>query len=225
MTRSRTAVLAVATAAVLTVLPSGAGAVGSAAGTVPAASVEDPAADRRTTWTIGPAGADGPDSRTSIRHAVDPGETVTDHVAVTNFGPDPATFRVYAGDGVVGDDGAFDIRPRGSEPTDGGRWVTVADAPGASRDADGSLTVALEPETTVVVPVTIAVPQEATPGDHPAGAVAEIVPAGALPVEVSTRVGVRVHLRVTGEIEAGVVARDVRTDWQPSPNPSPPARW
>ncbi|WP_157612425.1 hypothetical protein [Ruania albidiflava] len=47
--------------------------------------------------------------RISVRHEIDPGSRVTDAVEVRNFGAEPATFRIYASDGVVGDSGAFDV--------------------------------------------------------------------------------------------------------------------
>lgn len=170
--------------------------------------------DEPVTWTIEPSGAEAGDSRISLRHAVDPGETVSDHVVVTNFGPGEATFRVYAGDGVVGGDGSFDLLPTGEPPVDGGSWIAIGP------DGAEEVELTLAAEESQILPIRIAVPEDATPGDHPAGVVAELVTdSDAL---LTTRVGVRVHLRVTGEVEPAVVAHVLGTSWQPSWNPFQP---
>ncbi|GIG29167.1 hypothetical protein [Cellulomonas marina] len=222
-TRTRTGPRTLVVAGLVALQLLTAGAATATAGAAPE-GVEEQAATapdegRRTTWTVRPAGADGPDGRTSLRHAVEPGQSVADHVAVTSFGPDAAVFRLYASDGVTGPDGAFDILPGGQAPTDGGAWVALGDVPGATREDDGSLTVELAPVATLLVPVTVAVPADATPGDHPAGVVAQVVPSTPQAVEVASRVGVRLHLRVPGELLARVEARDVHATWQPSWNP------
>lgn len=200
-------------AIILTVMSLGVGAVPSA--------VAQPAAadDLQTTWTVQPAGTDGPDDRISIRHELDPGAAITDQVVVTNFGPDAATFRIYASDGVVGAEGAFDILARGEASIDGGTWIALDEVPGAERDTDTSLTVDLDPEESIQIPFTIDVPTGALPGDHPAGVVAELVPVADQSVEFYSRVGVRLHLRTSGEVRAEVVATDVQATWLPSWNP------
>lgn len=173
----------------------------------------------RTTWTVEPANSDGTDGRVSIRHDIDPGDSVSDAVEVRNFGPSAATFRIYASDGVVGDSGAFDILPPGQESTEGGSWVRFEDVPGVSAEPMEVVDLHLEPESSTVIPVSIAVPEDAVPGDHPAGIVAELVPSGDDGVELTSRVGVRLHLRVTGALEAQIVPTDVHTTWRPSWNP------
>ncbi|WP_147916645.1 hypothetical protein [Ruania zhangjianzhongii] len=173
----------------------------------------------RTTWTVEPAAGDGADDRVSLRHDVDPGSSATDAVEVRNFGPSAATFRIYASDGVVGESGAFDILPPGQESTDAGTWVTFDDVPAASLDSAGAMTLQLEPDSSTVIPVSIAVPEDAVPGDHPAGIVAELVPADEHRVQLTSRVGVRLHLRVSGDLAAQVEAAGVAVDWSPGWNP------
>ena len=173
----------------------------------------------RTTWTVEPAHGDGADDRVSLRHDVDPGGSVTDAIEVRNFGPGAATFRVYASDGVVGESGAFDILPLGQESTDAGTWVTFDDVPAASLDSAGAMTLQLEPDSSTVIPVSIAVPEDTVPGDHPAGIVAELVPADEHRVQLTSRVGIRLHLRVGGDLAARVEATGVDVDWSPGWNP------
>lgn len=211
-------------AAPLPVRPAAAGAlvaallalVGPAGAT--AAPVAIATTDGTTTWTVQPATADGPDDRISLRHVLDPGDSVAEHVAVTNFSAAAATFDVYAADGVVGDSGNFDV-PGPGATKDGGAWVTLGDAPGAER-TDTGLRLTLDPGATVTVPLTIDVPADATPGDHPAGVVAELVTDDA--VRLAARVGTRLHLRVSGEVVAALEPQDVVTRWEPSWNPFAP---
>lgn len=176
--------------------------------------------DNTVTWTVQPATADGPDDRISLRHVLDPGASVAEHVTVTNLGETPATFAVYAGDGVLSDAGYFDLPPTGTPPRDGGSWVTLGAVEGAQPQDDGTLLVALDAGAAVTVPLTISVPDDARPGDHPAGVVAELVAGDSL--RLAARNGVRLHLRVTGDIEAGLTPTDVTTRWEPSWNPFAP---
>jgi hypothetical protein len=128
---------------------------------------------------------------------------VEDAIAVTNLGEAPATYTVSVGTGVIGADGAFDI----AESAGGaGEWVTV-------HGVDGS-TLTVEPGRTEVLPVTVAVPADALPGDHPAGIAVGIVAGD--DVTVHHRVGVRVHVRVSGEVNANLAVRTLRATFTPS---------
>ncbi|SDQ76073.1 hypothetical protein [Microbacterium sp. cf332] len=161
-----------------------------------------------TEWGVVPADASGPDGRVSLRHAIDPGATVRDAIAVTNHSADAAVFVVAAGDGIAGADGAYDVRT--DDPVAGGSWVSVAGLD------DGSL--ALAAGETRVLPVAIGVPADATPGDHPAGIVVALSSEES-GVTVTHRVGVRMHLQVTGEIAPSLridaAAATFEPSWQP----------
>lgn len=187
----------------------------------PAARATAPEPAGPTTWTVQPASADGPDGRVSFRHVLDPGASVTEHVTVTNFSAHEATFVVYAGDGTVDDAGDFDVPPGEGTREDGGAWVTLGQPDGAERLADGRLRLTLAASSAVTFPLTVTVPPDAPPGDHPAGVVAELVD-DSTAVRLAARVGARLHLRVAGEVEARLVADDVRTRWEPSWNPLAP---
>ncbi|GIG41758.1 COG1470 family protein [Cellulomonas phragmiteti] len=190
-----------------------------ATGAPPAAAAVDDAPGTTVTWTVQPATADGPDGRLSLRHVIDPGASVTDHVTVSNLGDGPATFAVYAGDGIVSDAGYFDLPPAGP-PQDGGAWVALDPPAGAETLDDGRLRLTLEAGAAVTVPLTITVPADATPGDHPAGVVAELVAGDT--VRLAARTGVRLHLRVAGEVTAALVPEQVTARWEPSWNPFAP---
>lgn len=180
----------------------------SAHESVPSAT-QPPAGD--ITWSVAPANDSGPDGRISLRHEIAPGASATDAIAVTNQSGVAATFTVIAGDGVVGADGAFDIAK--GEPTDSGAWISFSGLDGGS--------LALEPGQTTVLPVAITVPSDALPGDHPAGVVVALSQQND-GTTVTSRIGVRLHLQVEGEIVPKLTVKDTRVQFEPSLIPFAP---
>src|SRR5690606_7428831 len=174
------------------------------------------------TWALQPASGEGADGRVSLRHAVDPGRVVDEYLALTNYSGQPADFAVYASDGTVGADGSFDLISSDEESVGGGSWVALAAPDGPRPRAAGGFWPTVPANAAVVIPVQIAVPAGATPGDHPAGIVAELIPAAATEVHLASRIGVRVHLRVSGDVVAGVQAQNVTSTYVPSWNPFAP---
>lgn len=171
------------------------------------------------TWTVVPSAGGSADGRVSLRHALDPGASASDEVLVSNLGERAATFAVYASDGVVTEDGTFDVSAPQDRPTDAGAWTTVGPAEGSRPREGGGILLDVPAGASAAVPVEIAVPADATPGDHPAGVVAELAYQSASAVQVASRVGVRIHLRVSGDLEPALVPRDVHARWVPSWNP------
>nr|WP_255673072.1 DUF916 domain-containing protein [Glycomyces amatae] len=163
----------------------------------PAAAQEE-AEPAPATWGVNPSGQDGPDGRAAFDYALDPGATVIDFVGVSNFSTEPITLRLYASDAYTTDTGAFDLLPADQEPVDVGSWIGFNEE---------TLTVA--PQTRLDVPFALTVPADATPGDHVGGIVAAATEEGAdasgAEVLVERRVGARVHLRVSGELDPSLV--------------------
>ncbi|WEK61039.1 MAG: hypothetical protein P0Y60_17320 [Candidatus Microbacterium colombiense] len=193
---------------------------GPSAPTEAADPADDPTAG--TTWALQPAQGGAPDGRVSLRHRVEPGAFVAESLALSNFGAEPATFAVYASDGVVGRDGSFDLIPAGQDSVDGGAWVALGAVDGATPREDGGFAVSVPAGETVAVSVRIEIPADASPGDHPAGIVAELLPDAASEVQLASRVGVRVHLRVSGDIMTGVRPQALQASYEPSWNPFAP---
>jgi hypothetical protein len=164
------------------------------------------------TWSVAPARADRPDGRPALSYKLDPGARLTDHVAVTNHSRRPITLRLYASDAFTTASGGFDLLAGAAKPAGAGSWLrpqrSRLDIPAATR---------------VIVPVTVAVPTTATPGDHAGGVVASLAAAGTdatgNQVAVDHRVGTRVYLRVTGELQPRFTISDVRVTtesaWHP----------
>ncbi|MFC5821804.1 COG1470 family protein [Nonomuraea harbinensis] len=159
-----------------------------------------------TTWSVVPASADGPDGRSVIDLELAGGRQVVEHVAVINRSTEPVDFAIDANDGYLTSKGYFDMRPSDAEPTDGGAWITVPER------------VTIAAGATSVVPVTVSIPRNATPGDHPAGVTASLETVSGQ-VRVQNRVGVRLNIRVTGDYVAKVAVTGVRAEYAGSWNP------
>jgi hypothetical protein len=158
-------------------------------------TTEEPAA---VTWGVNPSSQDGPDGRAAFDYELDPGETLIDFVGVSNFGTAPITVELYASDAYTTETGTFDLLPSGEDPIDVGSWIGFNEP---------HLTIA--PQTRLDVPFALTVPADATPGDHVGGIVAAVTEtatdASGNEIQVERRVGARVHLRVTGELDPALV--------------------
>ncbi len=202
--RARTTLVALAATALM--LP---GAPASAA-------PPGPGSAEALTWSVAPAGRKGPDGRPSLTYKLDPGATLTDHVAVTNHSKRPLSLRLYASDAFTTASGGFDLMAGGAKPVDVGSWLRT-----------GQATRTIPATSQVIVPVTIAVPANATPGDHVGGIVASLAAtttgADGNRVTVDHRVGTRIYLRVAGALRPALGITDVRvttsTSWNPLRRP------
>ncbi|MFB8227687.1 WxL protein peptidoglycan domain-containing protein [Cellulosimicrobium sp. NPDC055967] len=163
------------------------------------------------TWGVKPADADGPDGRSRVELVLDPGASASEHLAVSNFSDVPVTFSIQAADGYINPKGRFNMLPSDRESTGAGTWIEVQDS------------VEVAPDATVVVPFTVTVPDNATPGDHVAGIAATMTSTGAgeggTSVGVESRVGFRVSTRVTGDVEPVLTVENVKASYTPSWNP------
>lgn len=169
------------------------------------------AAPETISWTVQPADAQGPDGRAWAETTLDAGQVLTDHLAVRNLSQAPVTFAITAADGYFTDTGRFTMLPNTQPSTRAGTWITVQD------------TVDVPAGQTVVLPYTVTVPTNATPGDHAAGIAAAVRYTGENPgggtIGVESRVGFRVITRVTGEVSPSLIASDVQTTYETSWNP------
>ena len=169
------------------------------------------AADGDVAWSVSPCTENGTiDGRIRLEMQVEPGDSVTDHVLVANASTTEQTFVVYGADAFNTPTGGYDLLAAGQPSTDSGSWVTT--------DQQQITVPALEQ---TVVALTVNVPEDAAPGDHPAG----IVVSRAHPdidaqgVVVDTRVAVRLSLRVSGELDPALTVQDVRVDYRSSWTP------
>ncbi|MEE6280748.1 hypothetical protein [Georgenia sp. MJ170] len=211
--------LSLVAVAVPLVVAAPAAAVGASVGPPAAVAISapravEPAAADRITWGIVPADAEGGDGRVSMRHEVDPGDVIEDFVEVMNYSDRAVVFDLVSSDGLIGPEGAFDLLPSAAEPVDVGSWVEIA------------ASVEVPAQESAVVPFTLTVPGDALPGDHPGGIAASVSRVGESPdgpqVGFDSRVGTRIHLRVSGELAPQVTISDLTTRYEPSWNPLQP---
>ena len=174
------AAIVLAAASIATLLSAGSAA---AASTEPAESTDD------VTWSVRPGDQNGEDGRSWVEWEADPGDEQTEHMVVTNHGDADVEFQLSAADGYFTDTGRFNMLPSDEESIAAGAWI----------DLPESITV--PSGAAEVVPFTVTVPDNATPGDHAAGVAASIRSTGDGVVGVESRVGFRVMTRVEGELQ------------------------
>ena len=208
LTRARPGVLTAATLLALLLLLAAPGAPGAWA------DGDEQSADTR--WAVTPADGSGRDERSSIQHALDPGESITEHIAVHNLGDREETFRLSAADGFTTSTGRFDMLTSAEESADAGTWIDIAEE------------VTVGAGQSEVVPLRITVPAQAEPGDHLAGVAASVLSsrsaADGTDIGVESRVGVKVTTRVTGELAPAVAVGPVSSTYEGSWNPLRPGR-
>lgn len=162
--------------------------------------------DTTAAWSVTPSDAAGAtDGRTRLELALAPGEQAEEHVLVANSSTVERTFRIYGADGFNTETGGFDLRPAAATPVDVGAWVTTPEA-----------TVTVPALSTRTVALTVAVPADATPGDHMGGLVVspeQVQVDEATGVLVDTRVAVRLAVRVAGELAPALEVRDVHASY------------
>jgi len=160
-------------------------------------------------WTVVPGGTR---QRTYLSYESEAGLTIKDTVSVQNYGNVSLNLRIYATDGINTADGKFALLPGDQEPTDVGSWIQLA---------QGNVTVPAGQQVTV--PYTLTVPPGADPGDHTGGIVASSeVPtttADGNTVILSRRTGVRLYLRVQGQLRSNLVAEDLGVSYRAGMNP------
>lgn len=160
-----------------------------------------------------PANATGKlDGRTRYSYAADPGQQISDTYLVTNTGTTRQTYTILATDAYNNDKGDFALLETAQEPIDAGTWVAFDDGSHKQR-------FDLDPGQQRVMHFTIAVPANATPGDHAGGLVSSVVTPGAQ-VALDRRVATRLYVRVSGHLQpaltiTGVKASHTGSWWNP----------
>jgi hypothetical protein len=162
-------------------------------------------AQEKVSFGIRPTKAheDIPESFSYFIHTLAPGAHTSDAALVMNQGDVPITLKLYAADAVTAINGGTSFVNEGEERNGVARWLSVS-----------MPELSLQPDEERVVPFTIKVPPNASPGQHVAGLVVEAVTAGAEPangsaqtklmVNVVRRAGVAVLIDVPGTHLAGL---------------------
>ncbi|MCC2032632.1 COG1470 family protein [Microbacterium allomyrinae] len=161
------------------------------------------------TWTVRTASNNLGSERTNFTYTVDPGGAVSDALVVANHGAEPVDLKIYASDGFTSEDGQLSLLVAGEESHSVGAWI-----------APQNDTVTIAGGQTATIPFTVTIPENATPGDYAGGVVTSLaVPDASTGVNVDRRLGIRVNLRVGGELAPAVVVEDMSVSWNGGLNP------
>ncbi len=152
------------------------------------------------------------DTRPHFAYTAVPGADIVDYVAVSNYSSTPLSLKIYAGDAFTNQDGGFDLTASNAKPRDLGTWVTIANP-----------SVTLAARTRSILPFRLAIPGNASPGDHVGGIVASLTTTtrgkrGDL-VTVEHRLAERIYLRVPGALRPTLAVSEEHTTFAGPLNP------
>ena len=160
---------------------------------------------------IAPVNAAGKtDGRSRFSYQVDPGQTITDHVRVSNAGTTPLKVTVFATDAFNDADGGYALLETAEKTRGAGSWVKF--------NGKRKLEVTLARGQSKTIPFTVTVPKNATPGDHAGGVVASATTDGQLTVE--RRIANRMYVRVSGDLQPNLTISSISGSHQGGLNPA-----
>lgn len=167
------------------------------------------AASDNGSWSVDPGGRSGPGARSFFVYTLKAGQAFQDTVTIANISDEPLTLDLYPTDAYnTSLDGGFALLAEDEAPVDTGSWIRLA-----------TDQITLEPGTQAEVPFEITIPDDAEPGDHAGGIVAQNVESEAqvgddgVGVEVRRRVAARVYVRVDGPLRAGLQVTQIAADY------------
>jgi len=137
--------------------------------------------------------ADNPRTESIFVHILEPGDIQEEGVRVVNNTAEKKTLLVYATDSTPSTGGAFACAQHSETPKDVGAWIKLEQTE-----------VTIDSETNKIIPFTIAVPQNASVGEHNGCIVMQEKKekTGAKSgVSLSFRTGLRVALTIPGKLE------------------------
>lgn len=179
-------------------------------------SANSPRASRKATFGIGAADKKGLDGRAYLNYLVDRGSHNSDHVAVRNYGLSPITLTLYATDATATPGGGIGFAPQSHPGKDASRWITF-------RGGARVMHVHLAARQGRVLPISIAVPTYAQPGDHLAAVIASYQGLARTNngkrVKLDQQVALRALFRVSGHIRALLSIEKLHAGYHGTLNP------
>ncbi|RZS91197.1 uncharacterized protein DUF916 [Motilibacter rhizosphaerae] len=170
-------------------------------------------AGTKVTFGVQPASGGKADPRTGFSYTATPGATAKDEAAIINLSVVPIVVAVYPTDAETTTDGSFALLPAASRPKDVGSWVSLG----------GAREVTVPARSSVIVPVTLKVPADATPGDHTGAVIASLATYARNKngdrIRLDQRVGARLTVRVTGPLRPSLSITGLRARYHASWNP------
>lgn len=183
----------------------------------PAAADDDKTSakkDDKNSATVGirTGNAHGGDDRGSYDYEILPRGVVRDWVAISNYRYQPITVRLFAKDATSSPGSSFAIQKSAQAPKDVGAWVALK-----------KNKITIPPRTEIVVPFQLGVPHDATPGDHAGAIVVSLLAKEPKPeggtIIVDHRVGMRIHLRVPGDLKTSLAVEKLEAGWDGESDP------
>jgi hypothetical protein len=169
-----------------------------------------PARPAPVTFGIGAANATGIDGRSDLDYQSSPGGQLLDHIAVVNYASTRQRLTVYAVDATNAADGTVAFADAGTPRTGAAAWFTVHLS--GSTDA-----ITLGPHATRILPISMIVPKNASPGDHLAGIVASLTSRARSgkgeKVNLEQRVALRAYIRISGPVLPGLRIENLRINY------------
>jgi hypothetical protein len=167
----------------------------------------DDAAD--VTWGVRTATNDQGTDRKNFSYEIDPGTSVTDALIVSNHDTTELDLDLYGADGFTTSSGQLDVVTSDAVSVAVGAWVSF-----------GVDHIVIPAGESVETPFTVTVPDNATPGDYAGGVITSLQEPGQDEgITVDRRLGIRIHLRVGGELAPSLAIDKARIDYTGTPNP------
>ncbi|MFU8849760.1 WxL protein peptidoglycan domain-containing protein [Micromonospora sp. SL1-18] len=167
------------------------------------------AADGDVSWAVRTASNNLGSGRQNYTYTLNPGGQLKDGLVVINHGATPLNLAVYAADGFTTESGRLDLVTEDTKSTGIGAWVHL-DRPD----------VTVGPGKSVEVPFKLTLPDNAAPGDYLGGVVTSLTQANqADGKNVARRVGIRIRLRVGGELKPSLSVEDLQVHYSGTHNP------
>jgi hypothetical protein len=160
------------------------------------------------------------DGRAYLDYVASPGATISDEVALLNYGDQPLKLQLYATDALQADDGGFSLLPGGQKPTDAGHWISLdvpqngmVTVPPRTKKAPGQLGVNMR----------VSIPADATPGDHVGGVVASLkvtsTNAQGAQVTLDQRIGLRAYFHLSGDLKPQLTIENLKATYDGQHDP------
>lgn len=147
------------------------------------------------------------DDRGSYEFEIFPSGVLRDFVAVANYRDEPIHIRLLARDASTVTGSSYAVQSSAENPNDVGAWITL------KKDV-----LRLPPHTEKIVPFEIGVPVGAQPGDHSGAILVSLLTEDPKPeggtVIVDHRVGMKVALRVPGDLSPELSVSDLKVQWK-----------
>ncbi|MFC4011994.1 WxL protein peptidoglycan domain-containing protein [Nonomuraea purpurea] len=162
------------------------------------------AADSDLPWAVGTASNDFGSRRQNYSYTLNPGGRLKDGLVVVNRGTTPLHLAVYAADAFTSEEGKLDLVAKDAKSTGLGAWVRT-DRPD----------VTARPRESVEVPFTVALPADAAPGEYMGGIVTSLTDGAG----TNQQLGIRIRLRVGGELKPSLSVKNLQVRYTGTSNP------